>query len=252
MAESNINDRFADFPEPIREAIEKSEWQAKLRQIAAKYHLRIDQGSILENETLAILDGSQSIEEYTVHLAGLLKLAEPDLRAMAADLERDIFAPIQKAIQSLAPDDEEEARVGAAGVGEDEADDLEALLNEGDAALVKAASLKPRPVAAPVAPAAPVARNILGAVGGAAMPATNTPAPAPKPAAPVAPAIPSAPATAAVSVPLASAAQKLATPVVKPAETVVGNLQKPAAPVAPAASAPGAPASHDPYREPIA
>lgn len=239
MTDTRPDDHFADFPEQIRDAIAKSDWQAKLRGIASKYHLRIDQGSILENETLAILDGSQSIEEYTVHLATLLKLNEADLRAMAADLEREIFSPIQKALQDSVHLDE--VPVGSPSLAIDEDDDLDALLNEGDAALEKAAAMRP---VAPAPVVSPVARNILGAVGGAATPATNatavpvTPKPAPA-------------ATPAVSVPLSTAVQKLAAPVVKPTETVVGNLQKPATttPITPAPLTP--PSGHDPYREPV-
>jgi hypothetical protein len=243
MTDSNSDDRFAEFPEPIRKAIQDSNWQLKLRGIVSKYHLRIDQGSILEDETLALLDGSQSVEEYAVHLATLLKLNEADLRSMAADLERDVFAPIQKSIQALAGEDFEGGHVGVSGVGEAEEDDLEALLNEGDSALAKAASLKPTP-------AAPTPLPVKSPIVAAAAPFS---APASKPAAQVPPATPPlAPGAPAVSVPLSSAAQKLAAPVVKPVEIVTGNLQKPSAPSSLPATAPTVPpAGHDPYREPV-
>lgn len=248
MASTNIDERFADFPAPIREAIAQSEWQAKLRQIASKYHLRIDQGTILEDETLAILDGSQSIEEYTVHLAGLLKLGEQDMRAMATDLERDIFAPIQKAIQQMLPRDEA-GEVANASLGTGEEDDLEALLNEGDDAIAKVAAAvslpkapAPKPAPAPLVPTPAPKPSLAESIAKVSTPTPFTQAPSPVKGFSVA-----APSEAAVSVPLSKAAEKLSAPVVKAAETVVGNLQKAASP------APAAPAStsSDPYREPV-
>lgn len=204
------DEAFEGLPNEIRKAIETSGWQEKLRQISGGRKLRVDQGAALEDETLRFMAGLQTVEEYAVHLAQEIPLPEADFKAFIAELEREIFVPIQAKIRAALPQDEGNS-TAAASVGQNEDDDLEALLNSGEEALAKAAATAPTPLPTN-AVAAPVT--------------TVTPA-------------------------LAAAAEKLALPVTRPVDMITANLQKPSTPVAPftpaAPAAPAAPA--DPYRE---
>jgi hypothetical protein len=224
---------FEGLPEKIRAVVEGSGWQEKIRRIAGSRKLRVDQGAALEDETLRFIAGLQSVEEYAVHLAQAIPMPEADFKSFVAELETEVFVPIQAKLRSVIPN-EDPASIAAAAVGEQEEDDLEALLNEGEKAIADVAAVAPK--AAAVTPiAAPVSGSIVKAA----------PAPvATKADTPIAP----APATA-IAVPLATAAQKLAGAVVRPAEAVVGNLQKPVA--APSPALPLTPKTSDPYRESI-
>lgn len=227
------DEAFEGLPTQIRSAIENSGWQEKIRRIAGSRKLRVDQGAALEDETLRFMSGLQSVEEYAVHLAQEIPMPEADFQAFVAELEQEVFVPIQAKIKEALPVDGA-STTASASLGESEEDDLEALLNEGEKAIADVAASAPK--AAAVTPiAAPVSGSIVKA------------APAPvavKTDAPLA-----TPPAAAVAVPLATAAEKLAGAVVKPAETVIGNLQKPVA--APAPVAPATPKPSDPYREPV-
>jgi hypothetical protein len=210
------DEAFEGLPSEIRKAIEASGWQEKIRRIAGAHKLRVDQGSALEDESLRFMAGLQSVEEYAVHLAQELALPDDEFRSFIAELEKEIFMPIQADIRAALQPTPGHLAVSSS-VGEGEEDDLEALLNEGEDAIAK------------VAATAPVKQE-----PAKVLPATPAVAPAPVAAATVTPA-------------LAAAAQKLALPVSKPAEMIAANLQKPvAAPAAPIA--PAIPKS-DPYRE---
>jgi hypothetical protein len=227
------DEAFDGLPAQIRAAIEGSGWQEKIRRIAGSRKLRVDQGAALEDETLRFMSGLQSVEEYAVHLAQEIPMPEAEFKAFVAELEREIFVPIQVKIKDALPP-ADASTTASESLGESEEDDLEALLNEGEKAIADVAATAPKgPVVTPIA--APVSGSIVKA------------APAPVALKAEAPIV-AAPA-ATIAVPLAGAAQKLAGAVVKPAETVIGNLQKAPAPAAPAV--PAVPKSSDPYREPV-
>jgi len=214
------DEAFEGLPSEIRKAIEASGWQEKIRRIAGAHKLRVDQGSALEDESLRFMAGLQSVEEYAVHLAQELAMPDDEFRSFIAELEKEIFEPIQTEIR-LALQPSAGTLAAASSVGEGEEDDLQALLNEGEDAIAKVAATVPtKPEPAKTAPAPS--------------------GPAPMAAATVTPA-------------LAAAAQKLTLPVSKPAEMIAANLQKPVATPAPAPAAPlpSAAPSADPYRESI-
>jgi hypothetical protein len=231
------DEAFDGLPPEVRAAIDSVGWQEKLRAAAGSRKLRVDQGAALEDETLRFMAGLQTVEEYAVHLAQELSLPEAEFKALAAEIDREIFQPIQQKLRATMPGDDGETASAAASVGQGEEDDLEALLNQDDEVLARAAAATPKPLASMAAPAA-----------SAPKPLPAAPAPVVPEVAPVLAATPPAPIVpaTAVSTPVSSlsgAAQKLAAPVVKPAEVITANLQRaPEAPTAPAAPA-------DPYRE---
>jgi hypothetical protein len=232
------DEAFDGLPPEVRGAIEGSGWQEKLRRAASARRLRVDQGSALEDETLRLMSGHQTVEEYAVHLAQELKLPEAELKALAEEIDREIFQPIQKKLQALEPQGEDADAPVAASVGEGEEDDLEALLNKDDEALAKAAAIAPKPLASFAAPAQTPATPSFSA----ATPVAITPVPTPAPVAPAVP-VPAAPVSTQPAA-LSGAAEKLAGPVTNSAEVIAANLQRP--------PEPPKPAGHDPYREPVA
>lgn len=226
----SLEEAFDGIPDEIRAAIDSVDWQGKLRRLAGARNFRVDQGATLEDETLRFMTGHQSVEEYAVHLAQELKLPDADFKTLVADLEKEIFMPIQDRIRGALQPEAARSTVAPSSVGEGEEDDLETLLNEGEDAIAKVAAEAPKPVApAPSVAATPFIPPVEVAPAAA---------PAPKPVAPT----------------LATAAQKLAEPIAKPVENVVANLQKPKAPAlgeSPAPTFTPPPAAADPYREAI-
>ena len=213
------DEAFEGLPAEIRRAVESSGWQEKIRRIAGSHKLRVDQGSVLEDESLRFIAGLQSVEEYAVHLAQHLALPDAEFHALIGELEKEIFMPIQAEIRSVLQPAVGDLGVDAS-VGAGEEDDLQALLNEGEDALAKVAATAP---AKPEPARTPTAMPAAGAIVAAA---TVTPA-------------------------LSAATEKLTSTVAKPAEVLAANLQKPFAAAAPSAPTPATPSSSDPYREPV-
>ncbi len=166
------DEAFDGLPDEIRKAIETSGWQGKLRQISSSRKLRVDQGAALEDETLRFMAGLQTVEEYAVHLAQEISLPEADFKAFVAELERDIFVPIQAKIRQVLPR-EEGSSAAAASVGKNEDDDLEALLNSGEDAIAKVAAAAPQPAAATAAPITTVTPALTAAAEKLALPVTR-------------------------------------------------------------------------------
>lgn len=191
------DEAFDGLPDEIRKAIETSGWQEKLRQISGGRKLRVDQGAALEDETLRFMAGLQTVEEYAVHLAQEIPLPEADFKAFIAELERDIFVPIQAKIRAALPQDEGNS-TAAASVGQNEDDDLEALLNSGEEELAKVAAVAPQPANAVAAPVTTVTPALAAAAEKLALPVARPvdmiAANLQKPATPAAPAAPAAPA----------------------------------------------------------
>ncbi len=195
------DEAFDGLPDEIRKAIESSGWQEKLRQISGGRKLRVDQGAALEDETLRFMAGLQTVEEYAVHLAQEIPLPEADFKAFIAELERDIFVPIQAKIRAALPQDEGNS-TAAASVGQNEDDDLEALLNSGEEELAKVAAAAPQPTNAVAAPVTTVTPALAAAAEKLAIPVARPvdmiAANLQKPAAPLPPSSPAAPASPAL------------------------------------------------------
>lgn len=181
---------MAELPPVVREIIEKSDWQAKIRKIVAQRHYRVDQGAFLEEAVLHFMVGESTAEELATTAATELKLDPGSLQELMAQLDAEIFTPMKNELEQRVEanpeiDDLPDAIAEAGAVSSPFSgaeDDLEAMINAGDSL-----------------PAAP------------ATPASATPA-----------------APAGVD-PMASVREKLAEPVIRPAEPTSEPV-KPATP----------------------
>ena len=96
---SMIKERFAKLPPKLQAAITSTEIADKLRAVSQKYHLLLDQGQILENETYMVLLGVEQAEKYEGNLKRELKIPSEDARKIANDVAKDVFLPIRDTLK---------------------------------------------------------------------------------------------------------------------------------------------------------
>lgn len=93
-----IEDRFKELPTTIREVITESGWEKNIRNIVAKHNLRIDQGAVIEHETLLIMLGFETPEDYITNLINEARVDTKVAEAIAQDVNEQIFSLIREKI----------------------------------------------------------------------------------------------------------------------------------------------------------
>ncbi|NQV93254.1 hypothetical protein HQ403_02020 [Candidatus Kaiserbacteria bacterium] len=94
-----IQERFAKLPPKLQEAITSTEVAEKLREIAQKYRLHLDQGQILENETYMVLLGVEQAGKYEENLKKELNISSEQAGQLARDVGKDIFLSIRNTLK---------------------------------------------------------------------------------------------------------------------------------------------------------
>lgn len=93
-----IEDRFRELPESIREVITESGWEKIIRNIVSKNGLRIDQGSVIEHETLLIMLGFETPEDYLNNLINEAEIKPEIASKIAQEVNEQIFSLIRAKI----------------------------------------------------------------------------------------------------------------------------------------------------------
>lgn len=93
-----IEDRFKELPEPIRNVITESGWEKTIRNIVSKNGLRIDQGSVIEHETLLIMLGFETPDDYLNNLINEAELEPETASKIAQEVNDQIFSLIRSKI----------------------------------------------------------------------------------------------------------------------------------------------------------
>jgi len=102
-----IEERMLELPQTIRDVIVKSGWTNTIRSLVKKHNLRIDQGSNLETETLLIMLGIETQEQYIKNLINEAQLSPELAGEIAQEVNLQIFSLIKnKLIENTEEKDE--------------------------------------------------------------------------------------------------------------------------------------------------
>lgn len=103
MGEMNVHlmiqERFAKLPPKLQEAITSTEVAEKLREIAQRYRLHLDQGQILENETYMVLLGVEQAGKYKENLKKELHISTEQAKQITDDIAKEIFLSIRNRLK---------------------------------------------------------------------------------------------------------------------------------------------------------
>lgn len=96
-----IEKRLAELPSDVQAAVLSVEWEQKVRAVAQKHGLHIDQTGILGDITLMAMLGMLDLAEYPQQVARDLALPADKAAAVASDINNDVFTPIRESLKSF-------------------------------------------------------------------------------------------------------------------------------------------------------
>ncbi|MBL4644420.1 MAG: hypothetical protein JKX80_00975 [Candidatus Pacebacteria bacterium] len=97
--DSIIEERFAELPEAVQQAVTDASVEKKLRKLAAKYKLHLDQWVLLENEIMLTLLGLEDPADMTKNVAKEVNIKEDLAQELVNDIAVQIFKPIREQMQ---------------------------------------------------------------------------------------------------------------------------------------------------------
>ncbi len=179
-----IKEQFLSLPKAVQDIITDSGWQFTIRDIIKKFNLRVDQGGVIEQETMFVMFGFEDADTFLENIQREAQLDKKTALALEEEVARVIFAPLRKAlIQKTDEMDAAESVIAPAPAAKTPAlETREDLLKQIE---------DPSEIPATMPVVNPVAETRTTA---ASAPVAPT---APKPAAPIAPSMPTQAARAA-------------------------------------------------------
>jgi len=97
--EQIIQDRFSELPEAVQNAVTDASVEEKLRALAEKYKLHLDQWVLLENEIMLTLLGLEDPEDMAKNVAKEVNIAEELAQEIVNDIAVQVFKPIREQMQ---------------------------------------------------------------------------------------------------------------------------------------------------------
>jgi hypothetical protein len=97
--EEILAERFAALPVTVQSAINDASVEEKLRTLAGKHKLHLDQWVLLENEIMLTLLGISDPEDMAENIAKEVNVSKEVAEALVNDIAREIFTPIRELLQ---------------------------------------------------------------------------------------------------------------------------------------------------------
>ena len=99
--EQIIKEQLVKLPEDVRKAISSVDLRDKVKKISEKHHLHIDQAGILETETVLVMLGLESTDNYRGNLKKELQISDTSAQAITFDVNKEIFMPIRESLKKI-------------------------------------------------------------------------------------------------------------------------------------------------------
>lgn len=90
-----LNERFAELPKVVQDAITSADVQKHLRDLADTHKLHLDQWQVLENNVMLTLLGFQPIQGLASHLQKDLSVTPEVASELAGAISTIVFEPIR-------------------------------------------------------------------------------------------------------------------------------------------------------------
>lgn len=98
--QQKIQERLDQLPESVRDAIMSEDTGARIRDIATRNKLHIDQASALEDLTTLVMLGFVPTEDFSVEVQRKLLVEKTAADSIIGDIESEIFVPIRERMQA--------------------------------------------------------------------------------------------------------------------------------------------------------
>ena len=94
-----ITKRFSQLPDAVQQAVTDASVEKKLRTLAQKHKLHLDQWVLLENEIMLTLLGLEDPENMVGNVAKEVGVDEASAQKIVNDIAREVFNPIRETLQ---------------------------------------------------------------------------------------------------------------------------------------------------------
>ncbi len=101
--EQQIEQRMAELPEVIREAILSNDIGGHIRAIGTTHKLHVDQLALLEDLTIMTMLGFVSSAEFQTQLKAQLSLDDDTAKKLAEDINTEIFMVVRESLKHSTP-----------------------------------------------------------------------------------------------------------------------------------------------------
>jgi len=99
MTKEEITKAYESLAPIVRDVIDNSNWEDQLTVILKKNNLRIDQVSVIENNTVLVMLGLMSVGDFVLSLKEDADISNQDtIDSIIGDIETAIFAKIREAL----------------------------------------------------------------------------------------------------------------------------------------------------------
>lgn len=96
-----IGESYKRLPFDLKKAIVSSEVRQQMQSIAEKHWLDADQANDLETETALVILGLRPPADFTTNIKNALNLPEEKARAIAEDINVEIFRPVRESLRKI-------------------------------------------------------------------------------------------------------------------------------------------------------
>lgn len=98
-----IKEQLRKLPQNIRDAISSIDLGDKIRKIADKNMLHIDQAGDLETETVLVMLGLEPTADYKENIRRELNISRDRAQTITADIDKEIFMTIRESLKRINP-----------------------------------------------------------------------------------------------------------------------------------------------------
>ncbi len=104
-----IKDRYKELPANIQQAITNTDLAPKFELIANKHGLHIDQNGALQTETILVMLGLETTDDYIDNVKKALEISRNQAIEIAKDVNTEILDSIRDSLRKIQTQDEQEA-----------------------------------------------------------------------------------------------------------------------------------------------
>lgn len=98
--QQEIAERYQKLPEALKDAIFSADIAAKMFEVGKKFGLTIEKTGLMAEETGYVILGLTRPNEFVQSLSGVLETEEDKTRAIANEINRQIFFPLREALKA--------------------------------------------------------------------------------------------------------------------------------------------------------
>src|SRR3989338_2063708 len=96
-----IKEKFEKLPKNLKAAIIAVDYREKITRVGKNFQLNTDKIVALENEITFVMTGLEHPSKFIGNIAKALNLPEEKARAIAEDINTEIFRPVRESLKKI-------------------------------------------------------------------------------------------------------------------------------------------------------